>query len=260
MSDRPQDAPQPPPTPPTPPWYARYINPARILSRRLGPAAILTLLAATLPLLGVLLVAASFVKLSPWLQSHTLLGILIYVLTFWLLGGLAVIPTWVHSGLGGLAFGFAAGYPAALVSFLGASLVAYAIAYHASGDRVTKLISEHPKSLAVYNALLRSGFCRSLIIITLIRITPTSPFAVTNVIMAATRAPLLPFILGTLLGLGPRTAAVVYTASQAHKLDVHNPYETAFFIAGLLAIALALLLIIILSKRALAQMTNNTTP
>jgi uncharacterized membrane protein YdjX (TVP38/TMEM64 family) len=232
----------------------------RVLIRRLGPAGILTVLAGAIPAVFFVLIAGLAVHWAPWLREHLAAGVVIYVLSFWVLGGIAVVPTWIHSGLGGLAFGFAVGYPAALVSYLGGSLVGYFIAVRFSGRRVTDLIAEHPKWQAVYNALLRSGFWRTLIIMTLIRSTPSSPFAITNVVSAAMRVPVLPFILATILGLAPRTAAVVYTTYRFHKLDAASPYDTAMFVGSVGASFLAILVIVVIAKRALAHMTNNTNP
>ena len=223
--------------------------------RRLGPASILSLIALISPIVGGLAILGTVVKLGPWLRDHGWVGVLAYVVAYWVLGGLALLPTYAHSALGGWAFGVGVGLSAALSSFAGAALVAYWIARKASGERVTQLIAEHPKMQAVYDALLRSGFWRSLAIITLVRI-PAAPFAMTNVIMAAARVPILPFGLGTLLGLIPRTAFVVITAAGASRLDLREANQIWVFLGSLAVAGVVVCIIAWIAKRTLERVTG----
>jgi uncharacterized membrane protein YdjX (TVP38/TMEM64 family) len=182
--------------------------------RRLGPAGFLAIIAATLPPLGgFVLIGLSGSYVAPFLRSHPNAGPFMYAGGFALLAGFALLPTYAQSLLGGWAFGFRTGLTFALVGFGGASLIAYVVARKASGDHVIKLIDEHPKWRAVYDALLGRGFWRTLGIVTLVRIPPNSPFALTNLLMATVRVPVVPYLIGTLLGMAPRTAAVVYFGS-----------------------------------------------
>jgi uncharacterized membrane protein YdjX (TVP38/TMEM64 family) len=59
----------------------------------------------------------------------------------------------------------------------------------------------------------RAGFWRTLGIVSLVRVPPNSPFALTNLVLASVRVPLASFAIGTGLGMLPRTAAVVYVGS-----------------------------------------------
>lgn len=224
------------------------------LARRLGPAGVLTFLASSLPFLGFALVVGAMLQLRPWLQSQGWLGVLLYVTVFWVLGGLAVLPTWTHSALGGWTFGFAVGFPAALLSYLGGSMIGYAIARRASGDRIAGLIREHAKWQAVYDALLGSGFWRTLLIVTLVRIPPSSPFAVTNVLIGSIGVPAVPFAVGTVLGIAPRTAFVVYTAATLQAMDFQH--QNVWLISANLATgAAAILVIVIWARHALVRFT-----
>jgi hypothetical protein len=56
------------------------------------------------------------------------MGVVLYLAAFAVLGGLALLPTYAQSLLGGWAFGFAGGLPVVLAGFAGAALVNYAIA------------------------------------------------------------------------------------------------------------------------------------
>lgn len=178
--------------------------------RRLGPASVLAVISLTLPPLGGFALLAYINPIADWLVSHEQIGLIIYAVAFAVLAGLALLPTYSQSILGGWAFGTALGIPAALAGFLGGALIGYAVAYHASGDRVDALMNEKPRWRAVRDALVGSGFWRTLGIVTLIRVPPNSPFAATNLVMSSVRVPLVPYAVGTLVGMAPRTAAAVW--------------------------------------------------
>src|SRR5204863_6292011 len=99
------------------------------------------------------------------------------------------------------------------------ALIGYLVSAGAAGNRVVDIVREHPKWEAVRVAMLGAGFWKAFGIITLIRLPPTSPFAAANFIMGTTRAPMIPYLLGTLIGMAPRTAAAVWAASRASTLD-----------------------------------------
>ncbi len=185
--------------------------------RRSGAAGPLAIVAAIMPALGGFALLGTLHIVGPWLQSHGVAVIALYAAGFALFAGLALLPTYAQAVLGGWAFGFAAGFPAALLGFFGASLLGYDIARAASRERAMKLLKEHPKWIAVRDALVADGegarFWKTLGMVTLLRIPPNSPFALTNLIMAAVKVPRVPFAIGTLIGMAPRTGIAVFIAS-----------------------------------------------
>ncbi|MFN0131185.1 MAG: TVP38/TMEM64 family protein [Phycisphaerales bacterium] len=179
------------------------------IARRLGPAGILAIGAAILPPLGSIALFASMGWLGPWLRGHDDAGVVLYIVAFAVLGGIALLPTYAQSALGGFAFGAAIGIPAAILGFAGGAVIGYEIARRASKERVMRLLDEHPKWRAVRDALVdrRRGFWRTAGVVALIRVPPNSPFALTNLAMAAVKVPWGPFVVGTIVGMVPRTAA-----------------------------------------------------
>lgn len=181
--------------------------------RRLGPAGLLALGAAVLPPLGSIALFASMGWLGPWLRGHEDAGVVLYIVAFAVLGGIALLPTYAQSALGGFAFGAAIGVPAAILGFAGGAMIGYEIARRASKERVMRLLDEHPKWRAVRDALVGSdrgggrGFWRTAGVVALVRVPPNSPFALTNLAMAAVKVPWGPFVVGTIVGMVPRTAA-----------------------------------------------------
>jgi len=215
-------------TPPPPAgWWERTVA----FVRRLGPAGPLAVLSGTFPPLGGFVLIGFVAKIAPWLREHPVSGMVIYVGGFSSLAALALLPTYACAILGGWTFGFWVGFPASMVAFCGASLLAYLLNRRAAGDRVVEIIREHPKWEAVRAALLDAGFWKAFWIITLLRLPPTSPFAAANFVMGTIRAPLGAFMLGTAVGMAPRTGVVVWAAAHASRLDLKNTGQAWMFAA-----------------------------
>ncbi len=229
---------------------------AKVYLRRLGPVGILAVIAASLPAIGGFALLGSMTWTGPWLKNQGDWGVLIYIGAFSLLAGLAVLPTYAQAVVGGFAFGLKVGGLAAICGFAGASMIGYLIAWRASGDRVIQIIEEQPKWKTVYDALLKSGRIKALLIVTLIRVPPNSPFAITNLVMAATRVRPLTYLIGTVLGMSPRTIAAAYIGSGLKDLDFSNPYKSWMFIITLVITVIIVGVIGTIANKAIAKVTN----
>ena len=102
-------------------------------------------------------------------------------------------------------------------------------------------------------ALLRSGGRRAAFVIGLVRLSPVMPFAGTNLLMAASGVRLVPFALGSGVGLAPRVLALVFASAGLSHLDFGEPGQGAMAIVGIVATVLGLLLLGVLAKRALRE-------
>jgi uncharacterized membrane protein YdjX (TVP38/TMEM64 family) len=187
-----------------------------------GPAAVV---AAFLPAIGGFTLIGFTPTIAPWLRDLGVTGLLLYIAVFAVTSGLAILPTFAQAALGGYAFGLALGLPGALVGFLGGSLIGYFTARKVTGDDAIKGVQKHPK----WNVVVRSffpdrqddgqtdnknrGFWRTLGLITLIRFPPNSPFALTNIVLSSVKVDILPYAIGTVVGMLPRTAVVCYLGS-----------------------------------------------
>ncbi len=187
---------------------------------------------------------------SEYLKSHGPAGLAIYALAFAVLAGLALLPTYAQAILGGWAFGVAFGLPAALAGFVGGSIIGYEVARRASKDHVEKLIDEKPKWRAVRDAMVGHGpasFWRALGTVILLRLPPNSPFALMNLLLASVKVDRAPYIIGTLIGMAPRTAlAVVLGAGIQGALtkDVYNSAIPTWMKAAGIFVSLAVVAVI----------------
>lgn len=232
------DAPQPPST-----------------LKRLGPLAWVGLIASTLPPLGSIVLLTKIEAVSQWLRSSEALGPAVYIAGFSVCAGLALLPTYATAVLGGWAFGWVIGLPCAMLGFTGASLIAYAIGRRVSGDRVHRILADKPKWNTIARALFGSGRGKTLLIVSLVRLPPNSPFALANLVLASVGVPLPIYLLGTFLGMLPRTAAVVYAASHLQQLSFEDGADWRYFAAGIAMTIGVLWVLWYISKRALARMT-----
>jgi len=211
-----------------------------------------------MPFVTAVTVLGSLPWVGSWMHTHQQAGGWVYFLSFAALGGVGFMPTHAYSLLGGYAFGLRLGLALALASYLVGGLIAYGIARLASGERVVQIIAEHPKSKAVHDALVGSGFGKTLLITFLVRLT-SSPFAITNMVLAATRVHIVAYILATVVGMAPRTGALVYIASkwaahgQSQVLKKGEPWTAT--IVFTIVTFIVLLIIGYLGNQAIVRVT-----
>jgi uncharacterized membrane protein YdjX (TVP38/TMEM64 family) len=216
--------------------------------------------AAALPAIGGFTLLVYVDPVGTWLRGHDAAGVLIYAILFAVASGLALLPTYAQAFLGGWAFSFVQGFPAALSGFLGGSWIGYEIARRASGDRVERLLAEKPKWGAVRDALVGRGFWPTLGIVTLVRLPINSPFAITNLVLASVGVGRFPYLLGTLLGMAPRTGALVFIGGLFHDVAASEALERKPWWLLPVGIGSAVVVLVILgaiANRAVARLTRS---
>ncbi len=219
MTDKNQQA-DPPPTdqsePSAPPEQEQSFGD---VFRKLGPAGYLAIAWMAIPIVGSILVWMKMGLVGDWLRGQDGMGIAIYIAVFVVTAGFGILPTYVQAILAGWAFGVAFGVPAAIAGVTGAAMVGYVVARVASRDRAERMIAENPKAKAISDALIGHGFWKSLGIVTLLRLPINSPFALTNLVMASAGVSKRIFLIGTAVGMAPRTALAVYLAAGVQELS-----------------------------------------
>lgn len=234
-------------------------------SPRFLATTVLAIAWAALPgLLGFVLLA-NIAPASDWLRSHAAMGIAAYVVIFALTSGFGLLPTYAQAVLGGWVFGLAIGVPAALGGFLGGALIGFAITRLVGGASLRERIDAHPKAGVIRKAFVDRGFAKALGIVALLRLPPNSPFALTNLAMAGSGVRLPEYMLGTIIGMLPRTAVMVGlgaagAASGASDIQTfvkeRGPWQ---LVAGIALTIVVLLVLAAIAQRALGAIGPGRT-
>lgn len=209
------------------------------------------------PPLGGFLLLATLTTFAPWLREHYALGLVLYFVATSLLVGFSFLPTFAVAIYAGWTFGFGVGFAMAMAALTVSAVIAYAIGRWIARDRVMEVMAEKPSWQAVHQALL--GDAQRIVFVTaLLRLPPMSPFAIVNFVLAAARVPLGSYMIGTIIGLIPRTAAATFVAAGIEKLttadlDAKPKWMT---IAGIVAFIVMCVVIGAMANRALRKLAR----
>jgi uncharacterized membrane protein YdjX (TVP38/TMEM64 family) len=227
--------------------------------RKLGPAGLLGIVWTVMPAVFGVLLLANLGTLSDWLRADLTIGLAVYVCIFVLSAGFGLLPTYAQALLGGWVFGTWLGFSAALAGFTGAAVLGYVIARTVSRDRIEDVIERDLRARAIRDALVGRGFWRTLLIVSLLRVPPNSPFALTNLVMASTGVGKRAYVLGTSIGMAPRTFIAALIAAQAAATGSRDLQELArsagwtVMIGGLVVMIIVLAIIGVIANHALER-------
>lgn len=209
--------------------------------------------AAALPAAGTVIMLGALPVVAQWLKEAGNLGMFVYYLGFVTLCGLALLPTWVAAVMAGWAFGAYHGSVLALISAASAATIGYWTARLIAGETALEIIESSPRLYRLYRYLQGGRGFASFSLVALLRLPPNSGFALMNVLLAAARVRFIPFILGTLAGLIPRTAALAFASAEAATLDLSR----ASSFRGLIVSLVVLLVVVggatLFARRALQR-------
>jgi len=265
------DSPPPSPPPAPPPAATPTPDPSRddslgAIARRLGPASILAVLWLALPALLGFTLLANMAPIAEWFEPRPFWQqISAYVLVFIVSAGFGLLPTYAQALFGGYLFKtMLIGVPAALGGFVGASVIGYLLSRRVGRNRVQAELDRHPKARVVQRALVGRGFWPTLGIVTLVRIPPNSPFSLTNLVLATAGVPRRVYLIGTLMGMAPRTAVVVWLGTQIQ--DWSTQEKPGWFLFAAIGITIVVLVAIshiankALERATKAQSEESATP
>ena len=189
-------------------------------------------------------------------------AILVYICFFALTSGLGLLPTYAQAFLGGWVFGASYGSLGAIAGIVGGAMIGFVLARLVSGPGVERVIEGRAKIVAIRNALVGEGWLRTLMIVGLLRLSPNSPFALMNLAMGSARTPVLPYIIGTGLGIIPRTvfAAVIAAAAASdgsqNLADVIRNQGWFVSILGVVILIGSIAIVGAIGKQALNRMVR----
>lgn len=192
---------------------------ARAVVGELGPVVgVLAVLAVTAPaLVGFLVLAQATFFAEPvvaWADRHGPAAAALAVLVFGVLTGSALAPTYALSYATGVFFGALIGPIGAVAGVTLGAAVGYFWAMVLARRRVLEVIDANPKAAVVRGALINRSALSELGVVTLLRIPPNSPFALTCLVMSATGVRFPVYLLGTAVGMAPRTVFAALIGAQ----------------------------------------------
>lgn len=216
----------------------------------------MALVSTFMPIVGSSLLIVFIVPIGHWLRENWEIGTLVFLAATLFFCGLALLPTNVIGIVSGWAFGFEVGLLVLISGVIGASVISFIINSRLSGVRLLVMLKRHPRSAAIYQSLLQEDLKKTMLIVTLLRMSVAMPFAFTNFLLAASRVPLSAYIVGTALGMLPRSASMAFVGSGLAELDLENTRETYIFIIGAIASIVSIIVIAIMSRKALERLTR----
>ncbi|CAM6048826.1 unnamed protein product [Sphagnum compactum] len=101
--------------------------------------------------------------------------------------------------------------------------VSFLIARYLARDRILAMVKDNKKFLAIDKAIDKDGFR----VVTLLRLSPLLPFSIGNYLYGLTSVKLLPYVLGSWLGLLPGTWAYV-RAGATGRASIKQVSEAIF--------------------------------
>jgi len=143
-----------------------------------------------------------------------------------------------------------------MCGIVGAATLSFLIHTKIVGDKLPHIFEAHPKAQAIYEALVGQNVRRTTMIIVLLRLSPAMPFALTNFLMASARVPLYSYVIGTFLGMLPRSSAVVLVGAGLSELSLDSSQDFWLLVFGIVVTIISAIVIGSISKRALEKVTE----
>ena len=252
------------PAPITPPT-ALPGPPQKKRDSRLFASGVLGVAWVLLPPLAGFYIFYDLANIAEFLSEDPNWGFWVYVVIFAVTAGLGFLPTYSQAFLGGWVFGMNLGLTGAIMGFTGGAAIGYIVVRMVTGRSVDGWIDRHPKGRVIRDALARGSTKRTFLIVTLLRLPPSSPFALTNYALSATRIPFWLVMAATPIGMFPRTAIVCLLASAARAggatdiATVYNETPSWLFFTGIVLSVAVIAAIGQLANRALEQLTARGT-
>lgn len=223
--------------------------------RELGRLTPIALVTTFLPIAGSSVLLVVGYPLGNWLRANWEAGSLIFLAGVLFFCGFALLPTNLIGILGGWAFGFWLGILLLIAGVVGSATVSFFVNRRLTGETLTALTGRNARANAIHKALSGDSISKTTAVIILIRLSVVMPFAFTNFFLAAARVPVSSFLVGTFLGMLPRSAAMVFLGAELSELSFQNFNDKWFLLAGVPATVVLIVVIAVISRRALDRLT-----
>jgi len=219
-----------------------------------------------LPLTCGLILLANINSAHHWLGGEDLNAAMIFAASYAVLTGIGVLPTYAATIVGGWVFGVELGFAACAAGYLGGSAIGFGISKLVCADHVAKWIDSRKRWAIIRKTILEENAFKATGIIALIRLSPSGPFAVTNLVLAACGAGWTEFLIGSSVGIAPRTLIACFMAASASATgatDIQTLAKNQGYMAvivGILIFVATLAVIGWVARAALDRALRDETP
>jgi uncharacterized membrane protein YdjX (TVP38/TMEM64 family) len=208
-----------------------------------GAGVLLALWVLLPPFLGFYLLS-QIAPLTEWFRQDAVRGPAVFALGYALCCGAGLLPTYAPSIAAGWIFGPYVGFPVCVAGYLGGSTLGFVLSRLAGrGGQVQAWIDHWPKAAVIRRALVEENPARTALIVGLLRLSPSCPFSISNLAMAGAGVRFPIFLVGTVLGMAPRTLAAVIMSHIAAEQGAKDLVELATQ-QGVVAVAIGVVLLV----------------
>ncbi len=191
------------------------------------------------------------IELLEWVDGLGFAGLLTYTALYIAIVVL-LLPGVVFTLGAGFLFGFFVGAIVIVAAVAIGSGIAFLIARYLFGERLTRLLRNHPRAHLLDRGLKKEGWK----IVFLSRLVPLFPFKLSNYFFGLTSIPFRHFFLANLAGVVPISLTNVYVGSMAADLAEltrrdAQPWEWALYFAGFAAAVGLIIVITRLARRGI---------
>ncbi len=220
---------------------------------------------SVLPLTCGLILLANIDSAHHWLGGEDLNAAMIFAASYAVLTGLGILPTYAATIVGGWVFGVELGFSACATGYLGGSTIGFGISKLVCSDHVATWIDSRKRWRIIRKTILEENKWKATGIIALIRLSPSGPFAVTNLVLAACGAGWTEFLIGSSVGIAPRTLFACFMAASASATgatDIQTLAKNQGFLAvivGIVIFIVTLAVIGVIARAALDRALRDET-
>lgn len=220
---------------------------------------------SVLPLTCGLILLANIDSAHHWLGGEDLNAAMIFAASYAVLTGLGILPTYAATIVGGWVFGVELGFSACAAGYLGGSTIGFGISKLVCSDHVATWIDSRKRWRIIRKTILEENKWKATGIIALIRLSPSGPFAVTNLVLAACGAGWTEFLIGSSVGIAPRTLFACFMAASASATgatDIQTLAKNQGFLAvivGIVIFIVTLAVIGVIARAALDRALRDET-
>ncbi len=220
---------------------------------------------SSVPFFCGLLLLANIHSAHNWVGGEDFQAAAIFAVSYAVLTGLGILPTYAATIVGGWIFGLKLGFAACAAGYLGGTMIGFGVSTLACSTHVSAWIDSNKRWAIIRKTILAENAWKTTGIIALIRLSPSGPFAVTNLVLTSCGADWKAFMIGSSVGIAPRTFMACFVAASASAtgaVDIQSLAKSQGYwavIVGIVLFMVTLAVIGLVARAALDRALRDET-